>query len=340
MTVKNNDSKLMDQINDKVSYTLDILKAKVLENDYYDNTFFEKNMKTLKFKLFNNNYLLNHSNDNFKLSREKHQGKIIFRDKTEDEIRIPKGTVAYYHPVENKVYCSLDNLNTEILLHEIIHMSSTLGPGRIGFTRQIKGSTYMDRHMINEGMTQWLTQKTLNGNDENNRVYAWQTRIARLLCLAIGDEMVFSYFSKANFKEISKLVKTSKEKYPLRKIAELMEGIHTINNYVYALNNQALPANILYSEAINVYASLYYLLKKIQRIIIDLFVENEENINNQDKVIEFYDTLITQDVSSDYIYEFFAPILEGNFDASNYLVKQIKKNNKDMYNNTFTRTQK
>ncbi|MCD8518648.1 MAG: hypothetical protein LRY32_03160, partial [Flavobacterium sp.] len=125
----------------------------------------------------------------------------------------------------------------------------------------------------------------------------------------------------------------------LRKIAMLMEEIYTINNYVYALNNEALPANVLYNEALNVYASLYYILKKIQRIIIDIFIENEENIKNQKKVIEFYDALITHNVTSDYIYEYFAPILEGNFDASTYLVKQIKKNNKDMYNRTFIKVQ-
>jgi hypothetical protein len=337
MELKKDYSKSKEELKQEISNTFEILNKELMNLNSYDKTSFQKNMKTLEFKMVNNLFFLRHERKDYKLSRKQHNGKIVLKDK--DAPVIPKGTLAYYLPSENKIYCAANYINTEILLHEMIHMTSCKAPGKIGFAKQVKHSNYLTRHMINEGMTQWLTQKALNGHDENNNIYSWQTRIARLLCIASGEDFLFTYFSKADFRKISKIIKTSKEEYPLRKIALIMEAIHEITIYIGELNQIDVPQKELYKEAMAIYQSLYYLMNKMQRIIIDIFIQNKENINNQEKVLELYDNLITNNVTNDNIYEMFAPILQNNFDSTTYFVKQIKKNNKEMYNQNFIKKQ-
>lgn len=319
--------------NKHIEEAKEIIKEKIIDQDYYDPEYYNKNIKNLKFYTFKT--FIKNQKKKLELSRQTMTGEVnneTLNEMEEDQQDISSVTLAFYSPKENNIVYRSKLIDTEVILHEMIHMSTTRRPGQIGFTKKVGKTDYCDRNMINEGTTQWLAHKTLHGNDIENSIYPWQTRIARLLTIAIGEEEYFKYFSKADFKGLNRKIQIKHDQFPLRKLATLMETFEQLYEYLYLiLSDESIPYNPVFKESVRILRRMKYILKKMQYIIIEIFLQNPDNVANIDKINEFYSALITHDLDNQFICELFEPIIENNYTAHIYFENVLKRNYRDLY---------
>lgn len=133
-----------------------------------------------------------------------------------------------YEPIENKIKLGKDNYYLTIF-HELFHASSTIVDSKSntifsGFEQINMDNTYLIGEGINEGYTQYLTEKIFN-NEEVLKAYSYLVIIAMNVEKIIGkDKMQELYFS-ANLKGLIDCLLQYKSKEEIYKFINILDCI-------------------------------------------------------------------------------------------------------------------
>jgi hypothetical protein len=317
----------MDQ---KIVKAKQIIEENLLEKHGFDSENYKKNITSINFHkiiLYGGrnvkNKKLSRTNDFRKYKLLRHIPK---KDKT---INKETDSYAYYKIKENYITYYKDKTNPMVLVHEMIHMSSRKSKQKLGLAKVHKKG-YIVLNELNEGFTQFLTILSMGKDDVDNKFYSLQTRIAKLIHLAVGDEII-NIFSKGDVRKLTGFYANEKTSSPIKKISYGLEELELIYYYTstyvcnLTIDNESQLKNVK-RNITRIMEQQKNILDTIQRYIIDLYFQNEENLNNDDKLMYFMESLITDEVDSDHIYNRLT--MFGNSigdDAMKYLDNKLKR---------------
>ena len=314
-----------------------ILEECILSLPYLSRTFYDENKATLKYTPINVRSTINFANQpQFLCHGPSHQGRIETRPLQEQKSTIlAAGLIACYCPRSNHIYYRSDCLNLDMILHELNHVLScdrkteTATINKQGFT-VITKDIKIDGYALNEGATEWLVQKTLYGHDEYNEdSYLFETRISRLLCLAMGDDVFFKAYSKANVKGLNKSVKAIAGSKPMEDLIYFMDLIQEALEYDLIPDlDPVVPDAILKLETEKLLKCLQHAFNRIQRIIIDIYFDNPKRVINEMDAYEFASLLITDRMDNQKIKQMCDIFLKDNNEAVKYFLKKLELTHK------------
>ena len=315
----------------KITKAQELMEENLFETNLFDRTNYDKNMQSVKFLRVKLNYSLEPL-VNVKLVKDHNHikvKKLRHIPKKSKEINTQPGFKGYYKFKDNRIVYIKDIANVETLIHEMVHLSSRKSPRKFGFAKTNKNGQLVLNH-LNEGFTHWTTKIALNKDDYDNDIYVLQTRIAKLIHLAVGDEVI-EMFSNGDFKKLQGFYANKKSNSPIKKIAYLLEELKYIDFYAssYAYEYE-VNRNFPFDHARKVITKLMrfqeVIINQMQRYIIDLYFQNENNLNDDEKLLYFGSSLISDGVDNDYLYEKLT--MYGNKigdDAIRYFNNKVKR---------------
>lgn len=294
-----------------------IMDEKVIINPNFDSTIYNKRKSSLRLFFIGKNYK-ELSKKSFVLSKQTYRGQIV---KNNNYNFSYYKTLASYSPETNAIYSKVPVITIEMGLHEVFHMATYDSKFLFGLTKLCfdkNGLKFID---FNEGATQWMTHKTLYGHDSNNLSYIVQTRILRLLDMAIPNDLFTKCFSSANFNELASAIKCPNVNKPLDKVAiYLGEYSHYERYQQYHQIDLKNQVKVKENDRYDMHKR--NLLDKMQKILIDIFVSYESN-NSINKINDFKEQLISSDMADRRLKFYLEKIIKDNDFAIKYFDEKI-----------------
>ena len=215
----------MNVLNTALSKAFDDIN-KLYDLPYFDKENFEKNKKDLQLILVNE--------DDGKFFGDDQAAMYLINN---NSLCVKKSILNNYKVYEDALHA--------LLLHELIHMSSTnVEKKRTGFDHDAFPITY------NEGCTQYLTMKLLYGDDidkalEGNIFYPESTRFVKKIVDDLGEEKVFHGYFEADARKcvdaftpkeldiwtdtVMKMSKSNEERITRDNMNQMKENVDELN---------------------------------------------------------------------------------------------------------------
>lgn len=308
-----------------------IMEDKILTLSYFNRRFYDENKKTLKYIVVNKNPY--HKAKNlpiFFIDRKKYDGKMANTIMKPIDLQTMSGTTACYYDNSNTIYVINGCVEPEVILHELCHVASsnsTTNNNKVsysGFRMRSARNNYIGE-AFDEGVTEWLVQKTLHGTDTNNDSYAFETRMARLLCMAVGDEVMYKSYSEANYKQLRRAIKLIPACATLKGLFVRMDHLQEAEDFGFeSIYEDDAPAELLAAETKKMTASLVKSFNMIQRRIIDIYFSNRIKKANEAEINEFVNLLVTKRVDNEYLLDQYYYAIENNHDALSYFLRKLE----------------
>ena len=143
-----------------------------------------------------------------------------------------RSTAGQYDPKKNAIELSKDTYNLTIN-HELFHASTTIidkSTGMIycGF-QQISNKNTQIGEGLNEGYTQYLSEKYFGNNNSLITAYVYEKRIAETLEMIVGKEQMQLFYFNAN---LSGLVEYLKKYAPEEEIYKFINTLDFLNEHM------------------------------------------------------------------------------------------------------------
>ncbi len=303
-----------------------IVEEQILTLPSFNKAFYLENMKTLTYVAVNANFKKEWKNMPLVLCTNHNlHGKIINNGKLVREIAMDD-TLAFYSFENNRIYYLKNNLLTNIIAHELCHVASTnpkkneelSGYHTVGNKGQCSG------YALNEGATEWLVQRALFDNDDNSNFYKLEVRIARLLCMAVGQDTFYKAYSEANADILNKKLKKHHVDFSLYDIICPMDYIHETDINGFDIGPDLdLPDEIIEKKIKEVEKFLNKAFNRIQRMIIDVYFAIGIKEATDEQIFEFAYLLMTKNPRNNQFHEQYDYLLENNNDAINYFLNKM-----------------
>lgn len=177
----------------------------------------KENIPEINLAIFINNLnTLQTSTKNFKIINS------IFNRSTEGQ----------YIPENNAIELSENNYNITIN-HELFHASTTINDKDTGMIycgfQQISNKKKQIGESLNEGYTQYLTEKYFGKENSLNTAYTYEKRIAETLEIIVGKEKMQSLYFNAN---LNGLVEYLKKYAPEDDIYKFISTLDFLNEHM------------------------------------------------------------------------------------------------------------
>jgi hypothetical protein len=298
----------------KVEDAIKIFKTKILSNPNFNSTIFYEKIGKIKFLRIRTESFTD-GKSNYKVNRTV-PNNALFVDGIEYS--------AFYRYDKDEIVYRQESKDPTTIVHELIHAAVDKQESELdaGFART-KFTSYTS---FNEGIVQWIACKAIYGNDINNNAYPTETRLMRLLSMAVGYDNLIKYYSNCDLRNFNRDFPLKKNRNAILTLARYMEQLHFIieeQDSMEEKNNFDQVELAIYLK-ITDRDSEYY-LREIQKIIIDLFIEYQLKVATLDEIAIFNNSLITINCDNPTILYIFEPILKRDYHAQKYFNNKIKK---------------
>lgn len=261
-------------LNDIATSAITLFRSKIITLPYYNGIHYSNNVKSLQIKM------------------------------ADQTLAVP-----IYSVFSNTILFPPKKINAKLLLHELIHMASanrtTINKMSYRMGYQIVTDNAKRITALNEGLTQLIVCNVTDGNDLQNDVYPFETRIAKMLCYIFGEAEIYNHFFKAD---------------PESFIRNIMTKTNDNSILTLILKMDELLSTMKSDETKYFDEKCGLILFDIQKILVDMYLKMKDM--NKLEYKEMASMFMTKDCDN---YSISSSLLEIDMDIDQYLRDRIRQ---------------